>query len=120
VIKSKNHPTHRELLVFEDGRIYDQTEERWLTLMTDHGMSNDGPVSMWYSVDKMYRLDTYRMIYEAFNGKVGKEYAIKLRDLAGPISLSNLVKICKNSRECKTLREEKLVSWMGGNEIYMW
>jgi hypothetical protein len=119
-MRSKEWPRHLELLVYEDGRIYDTSEERFLSIMENHSGSFDGPMAIWRSCGKSYTINICRAIYEAFNGPVSSEFTVKRIDTFAPASLKNIKKVPKYQRDAgRDLKEFTSSDWMGPDSVYL-
>lgn len=111
------HPKLSELDIFEDGRIYDTSESRFVNVNYNHSGAK-GVMAYWSTSGKRYVLDVSKLVYEAFIEKdvISTSYTIKVK--AGmPFHLSNLYKVRKFERDGYNIREDKHDSWYS-DDIY--
>ena len=113
----KQHPTIRELLVSEDGKIYDKVNNKWLSINTQSSGYREA-VAHWYTGDKKYTLDVLKLVYEThvLGNKLKADYKIVFKK-GNEIHASNLTRTKKYQRNRIAMMEDRHESWLQ-DDIY--
>lgn len=118
----RRHPKFHELLVYQDGRIYDTNQDKFVNLIFNHQNSIPGPVAYWTTLGRTYTLNVLKILYETyvFEGEMTKEYKICLKDTSKPIHPTNLRKMKRFERQAHNIKPvAELDTWLGPDSVYM-
>ena len=120
--KVKSTPRFPELLMTEDGRVYDSIRDKWINIIHNHNHSFNGPAAYYHQNGKTVTLNILRLLYETYisHEVLKSDCAISLVK-GDEIHYTNLKKSNRWKKENPVKQEkgEQHSCWMGGDSIYI-